>query len=224
MDLPLEIRLLIYDNLVPNAFVGEQGLRLMLARSDCQPTCSTILLVSRQVYSEALDKWYGTALYTGVINPIGFWILGRLCQIHKPIPPAFFYIRQLDLSIRLKVLRNHDSSKKPLGLYDPERTLERCFTPGQESKLRKLHIRFLAGEQFIAFYTGHSALLRQDLARQLAPFGNLKGLKEVSFQAWRGDFDQYLFDQEIKPIEEVMDGILQFARVLVDQLASPAVL
>lgn len=99
-----------------------------------------------------------------------------------------------------------------------------CFPPWQESKLKKLQIRLLAGEQFITFYTGHPALLRQDLTRQLAPFGNLKGLMEVSLQARRGDFDQYTFDQEIKPIEEVMTGILEFARVLVDHLASPVVL
>src|ERR1700761_5056207 len=78
LDLPVELRLMVYKYLVPNTFVPVRFLppsslahpdQLNL-RTDGRFCYPAILRTNRLIYKEAIDLWYGSAVfYLQIVGP-----------------------------------------------------------------------------------------------------------------------------------------------------------
>jgi hypothetical protein len=220
MNLPSEIRLLIYSYLVPAGRVGAFASKRVL---DGNGRCPALLRVNRQIYSELLSEWYGSAWYGAHLDLTGFHLHGCFYSIHKPIPSTLQYIRQLDLFILLILPSHYVSKKAPLGLYELTRFLQRCFESQRVNRLQRLHLRLAVTQEFVNFYTGKQAALRKDLAQALAPLRNLRGLLETKLKvvSLASSFRiGSVARQNDKPFEEVHRGILDFWKLLAKQMSS----
>ena len=81
LDIPADIRLLIYQYLVPTLEVS--AITKSPLRHDNEPCCTSILRVNRQIYQEAIHEWYGFCTYNIELQDKGVWFLGsHLTSLH----------------------------------------------------------------------------------------------------------------------------------------------
>jgi len=107
LSLPTELRLAIYEHLIPNNIARSrrcpsQGFEQVFLRHDEQPCYPAILRINHQIYNEVIGMWYGTARFQMVIAGRYFHALGvKIDNRNAKLPSNFRLIRSLSISIML---------------------------------------------------------------------------------------------------------------------------
>jgi hypothetical protein len=102
LSLPTELRLEIYEYLVPNHLVPFVNTHKHLLRHDEEPCCPAILCASRQIYNEIINMWYGTAKFSIQITPIGISFLGvTINSQDAKLPVNFLLVRSFKIFLVL---------------------------------------------------------------------------------------------------------------------------
>lgn len=116
LSLPIELRIAIYDHLIPNANVASYGTHTNPAiyppfRHDKQPCCPAILRTNRQIYNEVIGMWYGTAKFGMYMTGRHLYFLGtRIHDRNAKLPSSFRFVRSLSLDIMLQWPREQSSN------------------------------------------------------------------------------------------------------------------
>jgi len=102
LSLPTELRLAIYEYLIPNNRVSPIIAREPPLRHDEQPCCPAILRLNHQIYNEVIGMWYGTATFGMNIAGRHFHALGvKVDNRDANLPSNFRLIRSLSIAIML---------------------------------------------------------------------------------------------------------------------------
>ncbi|KAF2669577.1 hypothetical protein BT63DRAFT_471065 [Microthyrium microscopicum] len=103
MRLPAEIRVEIYKLILPNTVVCAKpvhGKQVCCLEADNQASGPVaLLLLSRQVYSEAISLFYETAIFHIKLDASGLWFLGVSYDRNSQLPGAILRIVNLQLDI-----------------------------------------------------------------------------------------------------------------------------
>lgn len=160
LNLPLDIRRIIYECLIPDAKVPSKrpfryprrrptGEFWQPIRHDKVPVSIGILLANRQIYREMIDMWYSFATFNlglGTNMQISLCMLNKDFMLPFNLPETFGMIRTIHLTVSLKAEPSYSgagtdnpmsstlSKHNPLmaGLVD---SIRNC-----ESKLRTLEL------------------------------------------------------------------------------------
>lgn len=128
LSLPIELRNAIYKFLVPDDHVqgywyvpkvgGPPDKRPV--RLDKEPCCPAVLRTNRQIYTEVIGMFYGTASFAIYVSDFYCWFLGvQYCTenlnlaIPATLPATFRLVRSLQISIHFSL---------PWSLYEPPST------------------------------------------------------------------------------------------------------
>ncbi|RDW65989.1 hypothetical protein BP6252_09624 [Coleophoma cylindrospora] len=171
LELPFEIRLLIYRYLVPNIFADDATFRKPF-RDDGGPCCPALLRANKQIYREAIGEFYGLEYFGLWINPSG-WAFARSSgmPIKNRFPTAIRFVEKLALTIYLGNYSDNFNYQAILGDY---------FTRAQNGPLRSLRLTLLVSIEFFERFRYKPARLRKQIEAELRPLRSGRGLSEVS--------------------------------------------
>jgi hypothetical protein len=102
LSLPVELRLAIYEHLIPNNQVPPNNDSKPPLRHDEQPCCPAVLRVNRQIYNEVISMWYGTARFW--VKIAGRFLNALRVKIddrNATLPSNFRLIRSLSITLML---------------------------------------------------------------------------------------------------------------------------
>lgn len=171
LELPFEIRLLIYGCLVPNVFVDDATFRKPF-RNDGAPCCPAILRANKEIYDEVVGEFYGQEYYGLWINPSG-WAFARSSgmPIKNRFPTAIRLVQKLALSI---YLGNYSDN------FNYQAILTEYFKDSQCGSLHSLRLTLLISIEFFELYRYKPVLLRHQIEAELRPLRSGRGLSEAS--------------------------------------------
>ena len=232
MNLPFEIRVMVYRYLVPNIF--REDMRLSPALRDDGLCYPGILRTSRQIYKEAIYEFYGQVFFRASIVTSGFHIHGSSYSLHSRPPSTLRHIRMLDLSIYLSAPNMWDTvgsrrnSLSPRRHYNYTPFLRLWLARGPEPiRLQKLRLRFVLSFAFIEAYKGQLSELRAALNQQLSPLRAVRGLWEVSIHSINALHPMMHSAPSgrklefMKPVRDILEVFRDFLGVLVAEMMSP---
>src|ERR1700748_601884 len=92
LDLPVELRLMVYKYLIPNTIVipmrglPRENYPPETLRTDGQLCYPAILRTNRRIYEEAIDMWYGTATFHMDIHGRNIYFLDTEFKVKDFLP------------------------------------------------------------------------------------------------------------------------------------------
>jgi hypothetical protein len=116
LSLPTELRLKIYEHLVPNDSVpglllSDDARMVDYLRHDMQPCCPALLCTNHQIHDELIDMWYGTATFEITMRGRLLHFLGASFDSRDiKLPSTFRHIRSLRIGIMIDWLKDQSSN------------------------------------------------------------------------------------------------------------------
>ncbi|RDW57075.1 hypothetical protein BP6252_13890 [Coleophoma cylindrospora] len=225
MDLPLEIRVLIYQTLAPNVS-REPDTVPQLSKDDVSLPSPAILCTSRQVYSEAINEWYGQMYFCAYISRNGWEFNGRYAvPFETPFSRPVIALKQLDLSIVLGQYIDYYDDKD----YEYTEFLGRLLALGNEvRRLQKIRFRLVINRPFFEFYRDRLEALQKGLAEELFPLQHVRGFSEASLFDVKSTYLESTFVEEDgqdgfeKSLVEMKAGIQEFLLPVLHTMTLPA--
>ncbi|KAL3417432.1 hypothetical protein PVAG01_11432 [Phlyctema vagabunda] len=208
MELPFELRLSIYQFLIPNIFREEMRVNTKALRDD-GPCYPALLRANRQLYKEVSKQFYGQVYFRLWINPSGWHFNGNDgMPIKNALPSAIQMVGQLDLSIYLGMYSDNFNYKQLLSKYFRSTTT-----------LRNLRLRLVISIEFFDLHQNRLELLKQGLEAELYPLKEARGLCQVILHTIDHDHPTTAYGHE-ESFEESMAGMLEMIRSYLDDLTT----
>lgn len=170
LQLPLDVRVMIYRYLVPNEPSSELYGAPQRLDGPCHPS---ILAVSRDVRKEVLPEWYHLAVqYRAKVDHNGVRVLGHKFAWHEYPPLAFYRIKSLCLDVKLEMRPQRQDAfrAKVAQIVPPNGALKELGV-----HLEMLHPRY-------AGMKGTPDELHQALKRTLLPLQSLADLQTAKLE------------------------------------------
>ncbi|KAF9892107.1 hypothetical protein FE257_002513 [Aspergillus nanangensis] len=151
LDFPAEVRLAVYQYLIPNLSVS--NFSLIRGRSKPGPLrgdggrcCPAILRVNHQIYHEVVQEWYGSRStpYEVVLDTKYILFCGRIIPPYVPLPSTIRWVHSMQLCISIQGTPQHTHSHATiehlLGFQDRLTVLARLLSDRKTCRLQRLHI------------------------------------------------------------------------------------
>jgi len=108
LDLPLELRLQVYQYLVPDQDIIEaRNFGSETLRHDGQRCCISLLRTNHQIYEEFLNEWYGLKTYELTLWSGSFWFLKSPIQAGDYMPATILAVSSFSIDYDMRMLYEH---------------------------------------------------------------------------------------------------------------------
>jgi len=182
VNLPVEMRTLIYSYLVPKNMVPSWISKAKL-RSLKMDSALPLLRTNRQVYHEILELWYSSTSYCVYLKENDLFFANKKFGSISSLPPGFRFIKCLSLIIRLEY-QSLDHARKLDGWkskvfqmrLNQVKEIGDFFSTSGPGSLRTLNITFLPLNRFFAEL--ENAANRREAIREGLDF-NLHPLRRI---------------------------------------------
>lgn len=193
LKLPLELRELIYEHLIPNTELTITEADLIepdQLRQDGTVCCPAILRTCRQVYDELIEPFYGSATFAIFVEQHEISFLGTPSYVYSPkFPRNLHHVRKLHIEMQLPPLTTVLTSKSYVCMDQLVEYINKYCT-----KLHKINIAFdicfleNLPRNRMEYYAQDSQVFMLQIVRPVFNWSlkAFKNLQRVQLVAWSG--------------------------------------